>query len=76
MSKLVDELQKTLEFVEKSNEEAKQMLKNIIAKAQDSSNHDEELLDVPQKKPVIPDTKEPKEGQKLLVDKRLYSNII
>lgn len=68
MSKLVDELQKTLEFVEKSNEEAKQMLKNIIAKAQDSSNHDEELLDAPQKKPVIPDTKEPKEGQKLLVD--------
>ena len=68
MSKLVDELQKTLEFVEKSNEEAKQMLKNIIAKAQDSSNHDEELLDGPQKKPVIPDTKEPKEGQKLLVD--------
>ena len=43
MSKLVDELQKTLEFVEKSNEEAKQMLKNIIAKAQDSSNHDEEF---------------------------------
>jgi hypothetical protein len=68
MSKLVDELQKTLEFVEKSNEEAKQMLKNIIAKAQDSSNHDEELLDVPQKEPVIPDTKEPKEGQELLVD--------
>ena len=68
MSKLVDELQKTLEFVEKSNEEAKQMLKNIIAKAQDSSNPQEELLDVPQKKPVIPDTKEPKEGQKLLVD--------
>ena len=68
MSKLVDELQKTLEFVEKSNEEAKQMLKNIIAKAQDSSNPQEELLDVPQKKPIIPDTKKPKEGQKLLVD--------
>ena len=65
MSKLVNEVQKLLDFVEKSNEEAKQMLKNIIAKAQDSSNHDEELLDVPQKKPVIPDTKE---GQKLLVD--------
>lgn len=68
MSKLVDELQKTLEFVEKSNEEAKQMLKNIIAKAQDSSNPQEELLDVPQKKPIIPDTKKPKEGLKLLVD--------
>ena len=65
MSKLVNEVQKLLDFVEKSNEEANQMLKNIIAKAQDSSNHDEELLDVPQKKPFIPDTKE---GQKLLVD--------
>ncbi len=61
MSKIIDGLKSALSLLTKSTEENKQMLKDFIAQ-------EERSLDIPEKKPLLPDKKEPGEGQEILTD--------